>query len=1152
MKNIPDYQLLEKGHKLSFHIKLFAENMKPNLKGTHKTAILTVFCLLLFYATNAFSTGFMTEDDFLKDESRYKDYPIKLLFKKLSESDESEKSTIRNYIILKQVFSTKEMKPDEKRIFDYKESFGLVKEINKGKLKLWLPATNEIKEFFLGIDFIPTEVSEKYEIMESNIGEHGCIVYSIDDRVYKIKILFLVKAPDNHYVDRKDENNILSWSEAVDDTRPSKYKVFRNGELYKTVEDKSLIIPRAKGIIDNYYVKSIYDYNNVILESNPSATIHDEITAKERQNKITATEVYESIIAAIEKNDLSRAKTILYDKRELLNLYLDEKQKGNTTLLIRFFDYIDEGDRALSEKAEDIAAIDRAVSIYKKAGELEKDLPQSISIASLAESKIAQSLDKRKILETRNREQLAAGTYEGIIEDINSEQYPKAIQSIENNRAFLMEFLSPEKQEFTNSISGFLKLINEADIILKDKPDQADSIDRAVDLYRKAMELEKDLPQNISITSLVESKINRSLDKKKILETRNREQLAAGTYEGIIEDINSEQYPKAIQSIENNRAFLMEFLSPEKQEFSNRISGFLKLINEADSMLKDKPDQIDSIDRAVDLYRKAMDLEKDLPQNITITSLVESKINRSLDKKKILETKNREQLAAGTYEGIIAAINPEDYEKSRKLLFENKTLFDDYLDEDNKITTSILEEIFNSIDEGDKHSLEQPDSLRNINMALRSYEKAARTAEELPSGINVVSITDLKINASLERKNILERQLDEKNAQDTYLKILSLLTPLEWEKGKSLILSGNDLLSQHLPPQRLDTINSLKSIFELIEDGDRQRNMTPETRENLDTALNFYSQANELADNISSVVNVRFASDQKIKESLNRKKQLEIRSKRNLARERYEEIIDLLSSRNWGKGKDLLVEHRLFLTDYLDDFLKDNMERLTVFFNDIKDGDSLLNKRPETIDNLENAFTYYKKAEQRTNDLPEGVDLKFITEDKILLYRENKKRLEEKIRNKEALAASKRKEEATPITASRDSGITIIPSSDIPISKEDIEKTARTALNHFDKRNYAKAWDNFNIAYRKQIARIQRGGRNRIIGALALPSKYRAEIFFLIEHDKINKSMKGEKITSDDLEEIKDNIDSGSGLWVLIKDQSKKKKIKRHISYFRK
>ena len=97
--------------------------------------ILVSIFIICFCQAPAFAVGFITEKEFESEKSIYKDYPLKLLFKKLAESKASEKREIRTLIILKQVFD-----PDEKAgagVLEFHESFGMIKDISEEKLRLW-------------------------------------------------------------------------------------------------------------------------------------------------------------------------------------------------------------------------------------------------------------------------------------------------------------------------------------------------------------------------------------------------------------------------------------------------------------------------------------------------------------------------------------------------------------------------------------------------------------------------------------------------------------------------------------------------------------------------------------------------------------------------------------------------------------------------------------------------------------------------------------------------------------------------------------------------------------------------------------------------------------------------------------------------------
>jgi hypothetical protein len=106
------------------------------------------------------------------------------------------------------------------------------------------------------------------------------------------------------------------------------------------------------------------------------------------------------------------------------------------------------------------------------------------------------------------------------------------------------------------------------------------------------------------------------------------------------------------------------------------------------------------------------------------------------------------------------------------------------------------------------------------------------------------------------------------------------------------------------------------------------------------------------------------------------------------------------------------------------------------------------------------------------------------------------------------------------------------------------------AMKDFDDKKYTSSWDTFRKIFRDQINKIGQGGKNQVMGVLALPVECRAEIFFLIELNNLKNRDDGNGITKQGLQEIKNRIDNKEGLWVIIGESSKIKKIKRHISQF--
>jgi len=143
------------------------------------------------------------------------------------------------------------------------------------------------------------------------------------------------------------------------------------------------------------------------------------------------------------------------------------------------------------------------------------------------------------------------------------------------------------------------------------------------------------------------------------------------------------------------------------------------------------------------------------------------------------------------------------------------------------------------------------------------------------------------------------------------------------------------------------------------------------------------------------------------------------------------------------------------------------------------------------------------------------------------------------------------KEEATmALKGPSERSVEITGQKEVPEEGYDRDAMILLGLKDFDDKNYTSSWNIFTKIFREQINKVGQGGKNQIIGVLALPVECRAEIFFLMELDQLKNSDDSKGITKQDLEEIKDKIDNREGLWVIIGDSSKRRKIKQHISNF--
>jgi hypothetical protein len=562
--------------------------------------------------------------------------------------------------------------------------------------------------------------------------------------------------------------------------------------------------------------------------------------------------------------------------------------------------------------------------------------------------------------------------------------------------------------------------------------------------------------------------------------------------------------------------------------------------------------------------------------------LLESKPSDTIYDEITAKELQQKALAGEVYDRVIAGLTPGEYENARKLLYDNISLLEGYLPNDSKEKIKILNEFFKEIGEGDRSSLERPESAEHMAMAIVSYQNAEQIAAHLLPDIDLRFITEPKINARLQQKAVSEAKNKKLKAQETYKIILSSLNPSEWEEARRLLNEDLGFLSEHLSKDQNEMIDSLLAFFQDIDEGDRLSSERPETKKDLDSALALYSRAGEKANALNALsdsISIGFISDKKIKEGLERKAVIETSEKKSLARERYDQVISSLNPQEWDNGKKLLFDNRHFMAEYLDHYLQENTERLVSFFQDIEEGDRLSKERPTTESSLQNALNVFMKAEQTAKSLPDDIDVLFIAQEKINDCQNRKAVIAEarqmelaaarEAAEREAAAAREAAEREAAAAkeaaereaaAAREAAIALKETSDEaeakisrakgePEAGYDRDAIIQLALDEFDEKDYTSSWSDFLKIFRDQINNIKQGGKNQVRGALGLPVSCRAEIFFLIELDNLkNKSDEG--ITEAGVRAIGSKIDNREGVWVIVRDSSKRRKIRRHISGF--
>jgi len=964
--------------------------------------ILLISILIPISSLPASAVDFVTEEEFSAERSTYKDYPLKILFKKLAVSEGTEKEEIRNLIILKQAFDRTPLEGGKAGVIEFQESFGIVKGISADVLKLWIPEKDSLKDYHVGIGRVPLENDNRYDVTESNIDGYASTAYTLDGRVYKLKIDFMLTSPTVLHVERGNGENILTWKKASTAKSPSGYRLFLNGKPYKTVEDTTARIPRQKGRVDNYYVKAVYQHGNSFIESRASVVVHDDITANEMKQELLAKERYERALASIGSQKWEEAEEILNSSRQLIEDHLDQDRRHNTETLISLFRDIDGGDRLSRIQPKTMDNLETALRFYRRAEQKAKTVPANVDILSLAEIKIDENLNQKALLETRNKEILARDTYDRIIADLKSQEWDKAGSLLQKNRQFITNHLDPVRRQHTKILTGYFIEIDEGDRMGLEQPNSIQGIESALTSYRRAEEKAKQLPEGLGLLPVTERKIEKAMSQKALLETRNKELLAKEAYDRVTASFSHGELERTREILNDNQRLFEDHLDRERRQYFEILSGYFKEIDKGDRIRQDQPESIENIETALGFYRRAEEKALELHEGTHLLAVVNHKIEDSTNLKKLLEMRNKEFLANERYDRIIVTLKSPEWENARKLLYDNQDLFKDHLDPEDRQSTGLLAEFFQEIDKGDRLSQEQPETARNLGRAIRSYRLAEQKTGELSGEIDVQSIVEHKIREGLNRKALLEVREKERLAGDTYDHIIAALESQEWDKARRTLYDNMELITEHPSQEYRQNAEILTGFFRDVDKGNRLMHEQPDSIETVEAALVSYRRARERIKGFSAGVDLGVITEQKIRESLNRSALLETKNREFLTGDTYDRIIAALNPEEYEKARKILYDNRQLLEEHLDENRKKTVQSLIKVFQDIDEGDQLSIERPETARNLGQALRFYKRAEQKAEALLPEIDIRFITELKIRVSLDRKATLE--ARNEELQA----------------------------------------------------------------------------------------------------------------------------------------------------
>lgn len=105
-------------------------------------------------------------------------------------------------------------------------------------------------------------------------------------------------------------------------------------------------------------------------------------------------------------------------------------------------------------------------------------------------------------------------------------------------------------------------------------------------------------------------------------------------------------------------------------------------------------------------------------------------------------------------------------------------------------------------------------------------------------------------------------------------------------------------------------------------------------------------------------------------------------------------------------------------------------------------------------------------------------------------------------------------------------------------------------MKAFSAQNYDLAYKYFKRVYPKQIRKLKKAGKKQSFAVLSVSPKVRAETLFLVQLDLLKeKSIDDADFVRDGLMEMLEDVESGSGVWTIIKER-KRNRIMKHIDHY--
>lgn len=613
-------------------------------------------------------------------------------------------------------------------------------------------------------------------------------------------------------------------------------------------------------------------------------------------------------------------------------------------------------------------------------------------IASAASPTLYDAASAKEI----KKRQEAGEIYVHVAAALERSDLPAARKLIDTHQALLIDFLSPDRKAHVLAVAAFFKALDTGDRLLAQRPVTAENLSAANQSFGEAAAAANRLPADFKLGPVANRRQDATQTRRAEWMVQQQKAKAQTILTQIAGDLKPGQWEQARRRLYQQTPFLQKHLDTDEKGHVGTLNAFFQAIDKGDLSAGIQPPGPQHLEAAIQSYQAAEKASHALPANLDAGFIARQRIKATANRQAALASELQARQASQTWDKLLVALNPSEWQSAQKQLYANRTLFTTHLPPENKTAMVTLVDFFTSLDEGDRLVDRQPATMENLDAAAGFYQRAAQKAETLPPTIDVAFITAQKNNTLKKLKGNLQSQLRRQASKETFGQITTALDTGQWREARRLLYAKQDLLTTHLDDRSKADCITLIGFFRDIDEGDRLAGIQPLAMQNLDAALEAYRRAVAKGQSLPTALDTGLIARQKIRTVVESKELLAKGQQQALARKTYDQIVFALAPGRWSEARKQLMQSRDLLRDHLEPRHKATTDHLLEFFSHIDTGDRLLAAQPETLATLEKAAAAYQQASDRAATLTDIADLTFLVTLKSGAVIERKKSLVKK------------------------------------------------------------------------------------------------------------------------------------------------------------